>query len=54
MSACIEEHYRKHHKDYKVIRLIVVGHIAYSDWEKILYDYLKSEKNAIDTNLNKE
>jgi hypothetical protein len=54
MSACIEEHYKKHHKDYKVIRLNVVGYIAYSDWEKILYDYLKKEKTAIDTNLNKE
>jgi hypothetical protein len=33
MSACIEEHFKKHEKDFKVIRLMVNGNLAYFEWE---------------------
>jgi hypothetical protein len=38
MNECIEEHYKKHNKDYEVIRLRVEGNLNYSEWEEILYD----------------
>ena len=32
MSACIEEHFKKHHRDHEVISLLVDGRKTYFDW----------------------
>jgi hypothetical protein len=35
---CLEEHYKKHYKDYQIIRLNVYGDASFSDWEEMVYN----------------